>query len=115
MVGQATAYFIGCAGCTGVTAPPPRGTGTVPVVGRTLACPRQLPARAWVYVTSVGVRRCEDRGGAIRGNVVDVFVQDSAAAVEFGRRNVLVIRLAPPTARRVDSYVTTETRTERTR
>lgn len=112
--GQATAYHAGCRGCTGVTAPPPKGTGTIPVVGKTLACPPRLPARAWVYVTSVGFRRCEDRGGAIRGNVVDVFVPDSAAAVRFGRRNVLVIRLARPTSRRILDHVTMEPTTEGT-
>lgn len=100
-IGQATAYWAGCDGCTGITA-----TGTVPVEGRTLACPRELPARTLVYVTGVGARLCEDRGGAIRGNVVDVFVADSAAAVEFGRRPVLVFRLVTPTPHSIDSHVT---------
>jgi 3D (Asp-Asp-Asp) domain-containing protein len=36
----------------------------------------------------MGTFVCEDRGGAIKGNKVDIFMKTKAEAFAFGRRNL---------------------------
>lgn len=55
---------------------------------RTLACPPAFPFGAKVSIEGVGELRCEDRGGAIKGNHFDIYVETKAEAFAFGRRNL---------------------------
>lgn len=57
--------------------------------GRTLACPPEFPFGAKIYIEGVGERRCEDRGGAIKGNHVDIYMETKSDAFAFGRQNLL--------------------------
>lgn len=54
--------------------------------GRTLACPPEFPFGAKIYIEGVGERRCEDRGGAIKGNHVDIYMETKSDAFAFGRQ-----------------------------
>lgn len=54
----------------------------------TLACPPQFPFGTKIYISGIGTRVCEDRGGAIKGNHVDIYVETKAEAFQFGRKNL---------------------------
>jgi 3D (Asp-Asp-Asp) domain-containing protein len=56
---------------------------------RTLACPPQYPFGTRISIEGVGELRCEDRGGAIKGNHFDIYMETKKDAFTFGRRNLL--------------------------
>lgn len=56
---------------------------------RTLACPPQFPFGTQIKIDGYGTYVCEDRGGAIKGNHVDIYVETKNEAFAFGRRNLL--------------------------
>lgn len=56
--------------------------------GRTLACPPEYPFGAKIHIEGIGERRCEDRGGAIKGNHFDIYMETKKDAFAFGRRNL---------------------------
>lgn len=62
--------------------------------GRTAACPPELPFGTRVHIEGVGERACVDRGGAIEGNRLDIFISDYDRAVQFGRQE-LDVRIIP--------------------
>lgn len=53
---------------------------------RTLACPKQYPFGTIVRIEGMGDYRCEDRGGAIKGNKFDIYVETKSEAFGFGRQ-----------------------------
>lgn len=55
---------------------------------RTLACPANFPFGTKIAIDGMGEYRCEDRGGAIKGNHIDIYMQTKAQAFAFGRRNL---------------------------
>jgi 3D (Asp-Asp-Asp) domain-containing protein len=59
-------------------------------VGVTAACPRELSFGTWLEIEGVGKRRCDDRGGAIRGKKLDIYMPERADALEFGRKRLKV-------------------------
>ena len=72
-------------------------TGTSPVEGRTIAVdPEVIPLGSKVYVSCDtwpeidGTYVAEDTGGAIKGNIIDVYMQDYDTCLQFGRRQVEV-------------------------
>lgn len=82
---QVTAYGPGC-GASGRTA-----SGTWPRLG-TAAAPRNLAFGTRLWIEGYGYAVVEDRGGAIWGNRLDVFM-DCRSAIQWGRRWVLVYRV----------------------
>jgi 3D (Asp-Asp-Asp) domain-containing protein len=58
--------------------------------GVTAACPRELEFGTWLEIEGVGKRRCDDRGGAISGKKLDIYMPERADALEFGRRRLKV-------------------------
>ena len=65
----------------------PTASGVMPKVGRTIATdPRVIPTGSRVWVQGFGIRIAEDTGGAVKGNVIDVYVGDYDEAIEWGRR-----------------------------
>lgn len=54
----------------------------------TLACPPQFPFGTKIEIEEMGEFVCEDRGGAIKGNHVDIYMQTKKEAFAFGRRNL---------------------------
>ncbi|WP_338461597.1 3D domain-containing protein [Brevibacillus borstelensis] len=58
--------------------------------GVTAACPPELPFGTRVLIAGVGERTCLDRGGAIKGRRLDVYIADRSEALRFGRKKALV-------------------------
>jgi 3D (Asp-Asp-Asp) domain-containing protein len=87
LVMEATAYCYGS-----VTS-----RGTTPVPGRTVAVdPQVIPYGSQLVINGVGGYMAEDCGGAIKGNRIDIFVEDYETAIQFGRRQVEVRILETP-------------------
>lgn len=68
----------------------PTASGVMPTVGRTVACPPEIPFGTRIHIEGVGDRICEDRGGAIHGNILDLFVGSQEEAIAWGRRTLNV-------------------------
>lgn len=84
---EATAYTLACGNGDGRTA-----TGTLPIPGRTLAVdPAVIPLGSPVWVDGFGWMVAEDTGGAIRGNMLDIYFEELREARQFGRQTVKVI------------------------
>lgn len=79
-----TAAADECGKSDGVTA-----SGVKVKKNRTLACPPAYPFGARIAIEGYGVYTCEDRGGAIKGNHFDVYMETKQEAFAFGRRNLL--------------------------
>ena len=83
---QATAYTGG-----GVTA-----TGTSARYGAIAVDPKVIPYGTKMYIISddgkwiYGVATAEDCGGAIKGNIIDLYFDDYNTCIQFGRRNCTV-------------------------
>lgn len=54
--------------------------------GRTISCPPSLALGTKVKIEDVGVRVCEDRGGAIQGKRIDLYIANLSEAIEFGKQ-----------------------------
>ena len=87
MIFEATAYCYGT-----VTR-----TGTRPVEGRTLAVdPEVIPLGSQVYVSCEtwpevdGVYTAEDTGRLVKGLIIDIYMTDRNACIQWGRRTVEV-------------------------
>ncbi|MCX6765444.1 MAG: 3D domain-containing protein [Candidatus Moranbacteria bacterium] len=55
---------------------------------RTLACPPQYPFGTKVKIEGYGTYVCEDRGGAIKSNHFDIYMETKSQAFAFGRRHL---------------------------
>ncbi|WP_226568169.1 3D domain-containing protein [Bacillus stratosphericus] len=67
----------------GVTA-----SGARTKTGHTIACPPSMPFGTRLNIEGIGVRTCEDRGGAITEGHIDLYVADVAEAQSFGRQRL---------------------------
>ncbi len=54
----------------------------------TIACPPQFPFGAKIRIAGMGTYVCEDRGGTIKGNKIDIYMHTKKEAFAFGRRNL---------------------------
>ena len=79
-----TAAADECGKSDGITA-----SGLKVKENRTLACPPQFPFGVKIKIDGMGIYVCEDRGGAIKGNHFDIYMQTKEQAFDFGRRNLL--------------------------
>ena len=68
----------------------PNGISTVAVD------PNVIPLGSKVYVSGYGVAIAADTGGAIKGNIIDVFLNSYEECMNWGRREVTVQLLAYP-------------------
>lgn len=78
-----TASADECGNSKGITA-----SGIKVQEKRTLACPSVYPFGAKIAIEGYGVFTCEDRGGAIKGNHFDIYMETKQEAFAFGRRNL---------------------------
>lgn len=78
-----TAAADECGKSDGITA-----SGLKVTEKRTLACPKEFPFGAKIRIDGMGEYRCEDRGGAIKGNKVDIYMETKQEAFAFGRQNL---------------------------
>ncbi|MDI7743875.1 ubiquitin-like domain-containing protein [Lysinibacillus fusiformis] len=83
----ATAYTAGCSGCSGVTA-----TGLTLRDGMKVIAvdPSVIPLGTKVWVEGYGNAIAADKGSAIRGNKIDVFVGSKQQANSWGRKKVRI-------------------------
>lgn len=77
---EATAYTGG-----GTTA-----SGLAAKVGRVAVDPKVIPLGSELYISGYGYCTAADTGGAIKGNIVDLYFNTYSECVNFGRRNVTV-------------------------
>lgn len=79
-----TASADECGNSNGITA-----SGIKVEKNRTLACPPEYPFGAKIEIEGMGTYTCEDRGGAIKGNHFDIYMEKKSDAFAFGRKNLL--------------------------
>ncbi len=83
---NASAYTAAADECgknDGITA-----SGLMVTENRTLACPPNYPFGAKIAIEGMGEFRCEDRGGAIKGNKFDIYMETKSEAFAFGRQHL---------------------------
>lgn len=78
-----TASADECDNANGVTA-----SGLKVQANRTIACPPEFPFGAKIEIEGLGTYVCEDRGGAIKGNHFDIYVETKKEAFAFGRQEL---------------------------
>ena len=89
MTVEATAYTAYCAGCSGITA---NGTDirSNPNLKVIAVDPKVIPLGSNVWVEGYGYAVAGDTGGAIKGNIIDLFMPNIDDAYKWGRRTVRV-------------------------
>lgn len=70
-----------CGKSNGITA-----SGIKARQGVTVAADKSIPFGTKIYIDGVGERIVQDRGGAIKGNKIDLFFNDHQPALNFGRQ-----------------------------
>lgn len=66
-------------------------SGTTVKEGQTIAADwTVLPAGTKIFIEGLGERIVEDTGGLIKGNAIDVYVEDVEVAMELGRHKAKV-------------------------
>lgn len=65
-------------------------TGTNPTVGTVAVDPRVIPLGSKLYIEGYGYARAEDTGGAVKGNAIDLFMEQRQQCLNWGRRTVKV-------------------------
>lgn len=78
-----TAAADECGKSDGITA-----SGLKVTENRTLACPPSFPFGTKMSIEGMGEFRCEDRGGAIKGNHIDIYMETKTEAFAFGRQHL---------------------------
>lgn len=78
-----TAAADECGKSDGITA-----SGVKVKENETIACPREYPFGTKVKIEGYGTYVCQDRGGAIKGNKFDIYMETKTEAFAFGRRNL---------------------------
>ncbi|MCY7500184.1 3D domain-containing protein [Bacillus pumilus] len=68
-------------------------SGVTTKQGITIACPSYMKFGTKLYIEDVGLRVCQDRGGDIKGNRLDVFIENLQKAKEFGRQTLTVQKI----------------------
>lgn len=84
---NASAYTAAADECgkdDGITA-----SGLLVKKNHTIACPPQFPLGTKIKIEGMGEYVCEDRGGAIKGNHIDIYMETKTEAFAFGRQNLL--------------------------
>ncbi|MFD0717117.1 ubiquitin-like domain-containing protein [Paenibacillus sp. GCM10027626] len=65
--------------------------------GHTIAVdPKVIPLGWWVYIEGIGFRRAEDTGGAIKGKIIDVFIESEKSVRKFGRKKGYTVHVIGP-------------------
>ena len=85
MTMEATAYLPTDGSSSGSTA-----TGIAAERGIVAVDPNVIPLGTRVYIPGYGEALAADTGGAIRGNKIDLCMEDYSEAMAFGRRDVTV-------------------------
>ena len=70
-----------CGKSDGITA-----SGVKATEGVTVAMNKSIPFGTKIYIDGVGERIVQDRGGAIKGNRIDIYFDNHQSALNFGRQ-----------------------------
>jgi 3D (Asp-Asp-Asp) domain-containing protein len=65
-------------------------SGTWPAVGTAAVDPKVIPLGTKLYIEGYGPAVALDTGGAVKGNVIDVYLPTEAECWQWGRRQVEV-------------------------
>lgn len=65
-------------------------TGKQPAVGIVAVDPRVIPLGTRLYIEGYGYAQAEDVGGAVKGNKIDLFMEEYQQCINWGRRTVKV-------------------------
>ena len=89
MTVTATAYTAYCTGCSGTTATgiDLRANPNQKVIA---VDPSVIPLGSRVWVEGYGEAIAGDTGGAIKGNIIDLFMKDKQDALNWGRQTVTI-------------------------
>lgn len=89
MTVTATAYTAYCTGCSGTTATgiDLRSNPNQKVIA---VDPSVIPLGSRVWVEGYGEAIAGDTGGAIKGNIIDLFMKDKQDALNWGRQTVTI-------------------------
>ena len=86
---KATAYTASCKGCSGITY-----TGINlkknPNAKVISVDPKVIPLGSKVYVPGYGEAIAGDKGSAVRGNKIDVFIPNKQKALQWGNKTVTI-------------------------
>lgn len=74
-----------CGKSDGITA-----SGVKATEGITVATDKSMPFGTKIYIDGVGERIVQDRGGAIKGNRIDLYFDSHQEALNFGRQTKYV-------------------------
>lgn len=83
---EATAYTISDDGWSNRTA-----SGMTTFVGMVAVDPDVIPLGTKLYVEGYGIAIAGDTGGAIQGNIIDLFFNSNSECYEFGRKHGLKV------------------------
>ena len=89
MTVTATAYTAYCAGCSGTTATgiDLRSNPNQKVIA---VDPSVIPLGSRVWVEGYGEAIAGDTGGAIKGKIIDLFMENEQDALNWGRKTVTI-------------------------
>jgi len=65
-------------------------TGREPAVGIVAVDPSIIPLGTKLYIEGYGYAQAADTGGSVKGNIIDVFLEERAQCIKWGRRMVKV-------------------------
>lgn len=87
-------HYCDCPICTGTQKGSRTVSGIKPKEGRTIACDGKiLKMGDIVYIENYGIRICEDKGGAIKGNRIDVYIKEHKKALNMGIKKARVYKI----------------------
>lgn len=78
-------HYCSCPICTNTPKGSRTATGHIPREGRTVAVdPKIIPLHSIIYVEGLGTFVAEDVGGAVKGNHLDIYIDDHQRALNLG-------------------------------
>lgn len=88
-------YYCHGSCCNGIYAYQPTASGTMPEQGRTIAAGPQFDFGTEIEIDGK-TYIVEDRGGAIKGNKIDIYLDSHSECLKRGRHTEMVqIKIAP--------------------
>lgn len=82
-------FYCPCEICVGKKKQVKTATGNIPHANRTIAVDSSIiPMHSIVYIKGLGFFVAEDTGGAIKGNRIDVYVNNHEQALKLGKKKV---------------------------
>lgn len=78
-------HYCSCPICTKSPKGSRTATGHIPREGRTVAVDKKIiPLHSVIYVEGIGTLVAEDVGGAVKGNHLDIYIDDHQRALNLG-------------------------------